>query len=70
MKAFFVGLLFLIAIMAVAGLGIVLSPFLAVFTVSLQMVIGLIVVVFVVWLLGKLIIFIWDKLSSNDKKKI
>ena len=69
MKAFFVGLLFLLAVMVLTGLGVMLYPFLAILTVSLQMIIGFAVVIFAIWLLGKLIIFAWDKLVSNPEPK-
>ena len=66
MKAFLVGLLFLGAVLVLCGLGILLYPFLAVLTFSLQMVIGILVVIFVIWLLGKLVIFLWTKLNPKS----
>jgi hypothetical protein len=67
MKAFLVGLLFLAAVMVFAGLGVLLYPFLALLTVSLQFVLGILIIIFVIWLLGKLIIFAWDKLNTKKK---
>ena len=70
MKAFFVGLLFIIAVGVLAGLGVLLYPFLAVLTFSLQFIIGIFIIIFAVWLLGKMIIFVWNKLSFKDKEKL
>lgn len=70
MKAFFVGLLFLLAVGFLAGLGVLLYPFLAVLTFSLQFVVGIFIILFAVWLLGKMVIFIWEKLGSKSKEKI
>ena len=70
MKAFFVGLLFIIAVGVLAGLGVLVYPFLAVLTFSLQFIIGIFIIIFAVWLLGKMIIFVWNKLSFKDKEKL
>jgi len=65
MKAFLMGLVFLILVAILAGLGILLYPFLFVLGIALQIVISVIFVIFAIWLLGKLIILVWESLKSK-----
>ncbi len=67
MKAFLVGLLFIIAVSFLSVLGVFLYPFLLLLTFVLRIIIGMALVVFAVWLLGKLIIFIWELLSGKQQ---
>ena len=64
MKAFFVGLLFLVAAGILAGLGILLSPLLLALAFALRLVLGIILVVLAIWLLGKFIIFVWESVKD------
>ena len=66
MKAFFVGLLFLAAALIMAGLGVFLYPFIFLLAVVLRVVVSIGLVIFAIWLLGKFIIFIWDKLNNKE----
>ena len=59
MKAFLVGLLFLFSLMAAVVLGLMLFPFLLIVAFFLQILLVIGGIVFVIWLLGKFIIFIW-----------
>ena len=59
MKAFLVGLLFLFSLIAAVALGLLLFPFLLIVAFFLQILLVIGGVVFVTWLLGKFIIFIW-----------
>lgn len=61
MKAFFVGLLFLFFVTVFAALGFLLFPLFIVIGVGLKVLLGLGFVLLCIWLLGKIIIFIWDK---------
>ncbi len=65
MKAFAVGFIFLVAAGILAGLGIVLYPFIIVFGYLLRILLALAFVVFSVWLLGKFIIFVWERIFSR-----
>jgi len=65
MKAFLIGLIFLISVAILAGLGILLYPFLIVLGIALQIVISVIFVIFAIWLLGKLIVLIWESLKPK-----
>ncbi len=64
MKAFLIGVIFLIAVAIIAGLGYLFIP--------LILVLGLIVLgILAVWILGKFIIFVWEALRKKpDEKKI
>ncbi|MFA5356827.1 MAG: hypothetical protein WC301_05435 [Candidatus Omnitrophota bacterium] len=64
MKAFLVGLIFIMAAALLSGLGVLLFPLLIVLGFFLRVVVGLIFVVLAIWLLGKFIIFVWEKLKS------
>ncbi len=67
MKAFLVGLLFLFAFSVLAGIGILLSPLLLVLAFFIRILIIFFLVIFAVWLLGKFIIFSWEKLFNKAK---
>lgn len=64
MKAFFVGLISLIAVVILAGVGILFYPVFIVLGWALRIIIALVFVIFAIWLLGKLILFMWEKLKS------
>ena len=63
MRAFLVGLAFLIAVVALTGIGILLFPLLIVLGFFLRIIFAFLFVIFAIWLLGNFIIFIWDKLK-------
>lgn len=64
MKAFFVGLMFLFAVVLLAGVGLLLFPLLVMLGLILRLVVAIALVILAVWLLGKFIIFVWGKLSK------
>lgn len=66
MKAFLVGLLFLAAVLVLAGVGFLLLPLLLVLTFFLRIAIGIFLILLAVWLLGKFIIFVWESLSKKQ----
>lgn len=66
MKAFFVGLLFLAAALIMAGFGVFLYPFIFLLAIVLRIIVSIALVIFAIWLLGKFIIFIWDKLNNKE----
>ncbi len=60
MKAFAVGLIFLIAVSVLAGIGILLYPLIIVLAFFLRVILALFFLIFSIWLLGKFIIFVWE----------
>ncbi|MDD3296757.1 MAG: hypothetical protein PHU64_05285 [Candidatus Omnitrophica bacterium] len=64
MKAFFIGLLFVIMVAIFAGLGFMLYPFIIVLALFSRVIISLLLVAFTIWLLGKFIILVWEKLRK------
>ena len=64
MKAFFVGLVFLLAVAILVGIGLLLFPLFIVMGWLLKLALIFILFILAVWLLGKFIIFIWDKLKD------
>jgi len=64
-KAFFIGLLFIVAVGLLLGVGILLYPFFILTGFMLQILVWLFFIIFSVWLLGKFIIFVWGKLSKK-----
>jgi len=66
MRAFFVGLLCLAAISLLGLVGFLLWPIFFVLAIILRFILGLVFLVFAVWLLGKFILFIWEKLNPPD----
>ena len=65
MRAFFIGLVFLLAVALLAGLGVLLTPLLLALAVALRLVLMVALVLLGVWLLGKLIIFVWENLKTG-----
>lgn len=65
MKAFAVGLLFLVAVGILAGLGVMLYPLIIVLGLFLRMLLSCAFVILSIWLLGKLIILIWERIFSR-----
>lgn len=63
MKAFLLGLIFLIIVSILAGIGILLFPFLVLLAWFLRLIVVFLLVIFAIWLLGKFIIFIWEKIK-------
>ena len=69
MKAFFVGLIFLIAVSVLAGIGILFYPLIIVLGFFLRLILALLFIVFCIWLLGKFIIFFWEGIFKGWLKK-
>ena len=65
MRAFFIGLVFLLAVALLAGLGVLLTPLLLALAVALRLVLMVALVLLGVWLLGKLIVFVWENLKTG-----
>ncbi len=61
MKEFLVGLLFLIAVVFFAGIGLLLFPLIIVLHLILRAILALAFMLACIWLLGKFIIFVWKK---------
>ena len=68
MKEFLIGLVFLIVLLILAGIGTLLMPLLLVLTLALRVLVSIILVIFAIWLLGKGIIFFWEKISNKNNK--
>jgi hypothetical protein len=62
MRAFFVGLIFLTAVAILTLMGFLLFPLLLAMAFLLRIVLGIILVLFAIWLLGEFIIFIWERI--------
>lgn len=69
MKAFLVGLMFLILVVVMAGLGIFLWPLLFVLGIALRIVLFIAFTILAIWLLGKLIIMVWESLRAKREIK-
>lgn len=60
MQEFLVGLLFLLMLLSMVGAGIILFPLLLAGGIILSGVFVVTFIVLAIWLLGKIIIFIWN----------
>ncbi|HQO58979.1 MAG TPA: hypothetical protein PLT76_09720 [Candidatus Omnitrophota bacterium] len=65
MKAFAVGLVFLMAVSILAGVGILLYPLIMVFGFFLKIILAFLFVISGIWLLGKFIIFVWERFLNS-----
>jgi len=63
-KEFFVGLIFLLAAFLLIGAGFLLFPLLVVMAFFGRLIIMVVLGIFSVWLLGKFIIFVWEKMRG------
>lgn len=73
MKAFLVGFLFLCAVLILMGVGFLLLPLLLVLTFFLRIAVGLALILFSIWFLGKFILFLWeamDKKSGDGTRQV
>ena len=64
MRAFFIGLAFLIAVVTLTGIGILLFPLAILLGLFLRVIFSLLFVIFAIWLLGRFIVFIWSRLKT------
>ncbi len=64
MKEFLVGLIFLIAVAVLSTIGFLLYPLLILLAWFLRIIVVLVLSVFAIWLLGKFIIMVWEKLKN------
>ena len=62
MKAFLVGFLFLFIVAVLAGMGVLLFPFLLVLGWIVRVILIVVLLILAVWLLGKLILYIRKKM--------
>lgn len=65
MKAFLIGVIFLIAVAIIAGLGYLFIPFILVLGFFLRFILLIVLGILVVWILGKFIIFVWEALRKK-----
>ena len=61
MKEFFIGIVFLIFVGVIVGLGFLFFPLLLLIAFILRLVLSVAIIVFFIWLLGKLILFLSKK---------
>jgi len=61
MKAFFTGMVFLIFVGVITSLGFLLFPLLLLIAFILRLVLSAAIIIFFIWLLGKLILFLSKK---------
>lgn len=62
MKAFLIGLLFLFSVVMLSAIGLLLFPLLIAMVWILRIFIMCAFIIFAIWLLGKFIMFVWDRL--------
>lgn len=65
MKEFLVGLIFLIAVLILAGTGVLLMPLWMLLEAVIRTIFILVFIIFCIWLLGKFIIFVWGKVKDR-----
>ncbi len=70
MKAFLVGFIFLVAVGMLSGVGLLLFPLVIVLGFFLRVIITFLFLLFSIWLLGKFIIFVWEKISGRKRNAV
>jgi hypothetical protein len=66
MKAFFVGLLVLLAVMLFSFIGIFLFPLIIVMGFFLKWLIGIVLIIFAIWFLGYITLWAIEQLKKKD----
>ncbi len=69
MKAFLVGLIFLCAVMVAAGISMLLFPLVILLSIVLRILVAAALLIVAVWLLGKFIIWVWERMFVDEKKR-
>jgi len=64
MKAFLVGFIFFTAVLALAGIAMLLFPVFIIMALIFKVLLGLVFLLFSIWLLGKFIIFVWENMRG------
>ncbi len=67
MRAFLIGVIFLIAVAIITGLGYLLIPFILVLGLFLRFILLIVLGILAVWCLGKFIIFVWRALKGKQE---
>jgi len=70
MKEFLVGVLVVVMALVLSGIGILLFPLLLVMGMFLRLALGLIILLLVVWLIGKVTLYLIDMLRKKEKKSV
>ena len=65
MQAFLVGLIFLATLLILAGLGVLLLPFILVGGLIFGITLIITFFILAIWFLGKVIILVWEKLFKD-----
>ena len=65
MKAFLVGLVFLVAVLIFSVIGYLIFPLLLVLGVFLKFIISAALILLAIWFLGKSIIFVWESIKEK-----
>lgn len=68
MKSFFVGLAVVIVLGVISVAGIFLLPLILMLGFSLKLVIGLFLILFTIWLIGKLTLLLIDAIKNRPLK--
>lgn len=66
MKEFLVGLLVLLLVCVLSGLGFLLFPLLLVLGIFLRFILGLALVLFAIWIVGKVTLFLIEALKRKN----
>ncbi|MBU1933200.1 MAG: hypothetical protein KKC66_04805 [Candidatus Omnitrophica bacterium] len=69
MRAFLVGLIFIIASLLLSGVGFLLLPFVFVLGFLIRIVLSIVFILLCIWLLGRFIIFVFEMLFKGKKKR-
>jgi hypothetical protein len=70
MKAFLVGLLVILSVFLLAGLGVLLFPFLLVLGFAIRILILVFICLFAIWLVGKLVLILIEALKRKEQKPV
>jgi len=68
-KSFFVGLLVLAFVGLLSFIGVLLMPLLLVLGLILKIIVSIVLVIFAVWLLGKITLVTIENLKKREKKE-
>jgi hypothetical protein len=70
MREFLVGLLVIVMALVLSGIGVLLLPLLLVMGIFLRLAVGLVVLFFGIWLIGKVTLFLIDAIKKKENKQV
>ena len=68
MKELLVGLLVIVMVLVLSGLGLILFPLFLLMGIFLRLILGIVLVIFAIWAIGKVTLFLMELIANKEPK--